>query len=180
MMRFGQTKPPQPSSAHCSARRQPNYHAQYRGGADLEAVIDQDLEQLARQRRSVLRLGVIPLEEHDPQRQPRRDPDRRVEDDAERAAAAAAQRKEQVRVLARVRDAEHTVGRDHAELQHAVRAEPERVGQRAVPAALEPAADGADGFVAALCTCASSAQGEGSVVGGRTPRMVMLCASANA
>jgi hypothetical protein len=120
------------------------------GDTDLEAVVDQDLEQPPRQRRSVLGLSVVPLEEHDPQRQPRRDPDRRVEDDAERAAATAAQREEQVLVLARVRDSKHTVGRDDAELQHAVRAEPERVGECAMPTTLEPAADGADGFVAAL------------------------------
>jgi hypothetical protein len=127
----------------------------------------------------VLGLRVIPLEEHDPERQPRRDPDRRVEDDAERAAAAAAQRKEQVRVLARVRDAEHAVGRDDAELQHPVRAQPERVGECAVPAALKPAADGTDGLVAALDVRASLAQAGASRAGGRTPGMVMLCASAN-
>jgi hypothetical protein len=77
----------------------------------------------------------------------RLDDGRRLHDHAERVAAAAAERPEQVAVQALVRRAVHAVGRDDLELHDAVHAEAVHGRQDRVPAAREPAAGRADGLV---------------------------------
>lgn len=70
---------------------------------------------------------------------------RRVDDEAEGAAAAAAQGPEEIGVHAAAGDAEAAVGRDDGELHDAVCAEPQRRAHDGVAAVLHPAARHADG-----------------------------------